>query len=67
MIERKTVEFKADVYHTVSAVADTIEDIEAESASLLNSLVACKADQFLYHVCHDGSVCKTNLRSREPL
>ncbi len=65
MIDETPREFKADVFHTVQATADTIQEISDNAQSLAGKMVACREDQFLYYVCNAGIVEKTNLKSRE--
>lgn len=65
MIEYTESEIKADVFQVVSATADTAAEITSNADSLKGSLVACREDQFIYFVCLDATVTKTNLRSRE--
>ncbi len=67
MIDSTPREIKADVYHMAESTADTIQDITDNAEALKGQMVACKEDQFLYFVCLNGSVTKTNLRSREPI
>lgn len=64
MIDFSEREFKADVFHTAHATADTIQEINDEAETLLGLTIACKEDQFLYIVTQSGCVVKTNLRSR---
>lgn len=65
MIEYTEQEIKADVFQVVAATADTAAEITTAAATLAGQLVACKEDQFIYFVCPDATVTKTNLRSRE--
>ena len=65
MIDYTELEVKADVFQVVSATADTAAEITAAAATLAGQLVACREDQFIYFVCPDTTVTKTNLRSRE--
>lgn len=67
MIDSTPRDIKADVHHTVTATADTIQDIHDNAATLKGHMLVCKEDQFLYFVCANGAVTKTNLRSREQI
>lgn len=67
MIDHTPRDFKADVYHHVDAVADTVQEIHDNAATLKGKTVVCKEDQFLYVIGDSATVTKTNLKSREPI